>query len=370
MIAAVGLPAQRATYSVPRSGSVDDGTWPDLLAFCGEHRLLGVLAEATRFGSVVLGERQRVELESRYRNWLVHDLVVESTLLRATDVLHEAGISFRVLKGVALAHGLYPDPSMRVFADADLLVESVRCAEASAVLIRNIGATRVLPELRPGFDERFGREVLVRVGAVELDLHRTLVDGPYGLWVPLGELFDDPVQFDLGGTALPGLGPVAQFVHSCLSAVLGDWPPRLIVLRDLAEMLVGGPGRAPVDAEAVLGCAKRWKAEAVVALAVRRTVDDLGLVCDHPLVEWARTYRPSIRDRVLIASYRGRARGYTSQALSVLAIGGWRNRWDYLRAIVRPDRAYLEARGFRRGDRLLRALGVRRRARRTSRSDS
>ena len=118
-------------------------------------------------------------------------------------------------------------------------------------------------------------------------------------------------------------------------------------------MLVGGG----VDEDDVLVWARRWRAEPAVALAVRRASDDLGLGSDHPLIVWARSYRPDPLERLVLASYRGRARGYTSQALSVLAISGWRNRWDYARAVVRPSRDYLEARGFRRGDRVRRALG-------------
>ena len=105
--------------------------------------------------------------------------------------------------------------------------------------------------------------------------------------------------------------------------------------------------------------AKRWGAESVVALAIRRAVADLGLEVGHPLVGWAAGYRAGPFQRLLLASYRGRTRGYTSQALSVVVIRGWRNRWDYLRAILRPSREYLEARGFRRGDRVRRALGRR-----------
>jgi len=333
------------------------GDWGRVVAACEEHRLLGVLASAVCDGAVRLDSGQHATLESRYRHWLAHDLVVEDVMLRALARLNGAGVRAWVLKGIALAHTVYRDPSLRVFADADLLIEPGKFSEAVSLLTGDFGAERVVPELRAGFDERFGREATLRVGPVELDLHRTLVDGPFGLWIPLAELVEHPVEFRIGGTAVAGLGPTQQFVHCCLSAVLGDWPPRLVVLRDIAELLVGGPGRPPVDAGAVRSMAARWRAEPAVALAIRRAADDLGLDSDHPLIVWARSYRPGPLARLVLASYRGRARGYTSQALSVLAISGWRNRWDYVRAVVRPSRDYLEARGFRRGDRLRRALG-------------
>lgn len=343
----------------------DPGAWGDLLVTCENQRLLGILADAVRAGSVPLDAAQVDALESRYRYWLAHDLVVEAELLRALRALQSAGIQTRVLKGVALAHTVYGDPSRRVFADADILVDPGRFSASVDVLAASVGAMRLVPELRAGFDDRFGREATMRVGPVELDLHRTLVDGPYGLWIPLDELFADPIVFVLGGTEVEGLGAPQRFVHACLAAVLGDWPPRMAVLRDIAEMLIGGPTADPVDADAVWGMAGRWRAKAPLALAICRAVDDLRLEIAHPLVELARRYRPTIRERVLLASYRGRARGYTSQALSVLAIRGWRNRWDYTRAVVRPGDDYLRARGFRRGDRFRRALGLGGRRRRT-----
>lgn len=358
-VAALGLRSEQDTAPFGFNGF----DWPHFLSACEDQRLLGLLAEAVRTDCVRLTDEQHESLERRLREWLVHDLAVEARVLGALGELRANAIDVRVLKGVALANSVYGEPSLRVFGDADLLVQPGSFAAAASCLEKALGATRELPELRPGFDERFGREILLRSGPVEIDLHRLLVDGPYGFAIPSGDLFDNPTVFHLGGSEVHGLGPAQRFLHACLSAVLGDWPPRLIVLRDVAEMLSGGRDRMAADADAVLAMAKRWRAEAVVALAVRRAVEDLGLEIAHPLVDWAMAYRPTLRDRVLLAAYRGRARGYTSQALSVLAISGWRNRWDYLRAILRPSRAYLEARGFRRGDRLLRAMGRRGRRR-------
>jgi len=143
-----------------------------------------------------------------------------------------------------------------------------------------------------------------------------------------------------------------------MAAVLGDWPPRRIAQRDVAELLVGAEQAGALEAAPVQELALRWRATAVVALAIRTTVADLGLETDHPLIVWAQGHRPSAGDRLLLASYRGRARGYTSQALSVFALPAWRDRFDHVRAILRPSRAYLEARGFRRGDRFRKAIGL------------
>lgn len=352
-VAAVGL--------VEPSGSplrIADLAWPGFLTACEDHRILGLLPVALRAGTLELADYQRENLELLLRRWLSHDLVVERMAQRVGLVLSERDIDYRLLKGVVLANLVYPDPSMRVFSDVDVLVAADSFSAAASAIAEGLGATRALPELRPGFDDRFGREILLRSGEVEIDLHRTLVDGPVGLRIPLRELFERPRSVTVGDQELRTVNAEAQFLHACISAVLGEWPPRLMVLRDVMELLRSEQASVAADPSRVLEAAARWRATSVVALALRRAESDLGVRVDHPLGDWARRFRPSRVDRLVLRTYRGRARGYTSQLASVIAIDGWADRSDYLRAIVRPDRAYLAARGFRRGERIRRAVGL------------
>ena len=57
-------------------------------------------------------------------------------------------------------------------------------------------------------------------------------------------------------------------------------------------------------------------------------------------------YAPGAFDRLLLASYRGPARGLTTQAAGVLVLPGIGDKLAYLRAIAMPQRAYLERRGL------------------------
>ena len=99
------------------------------------------------------------------------------------EALEKAGIAHRVLKGHAWAHTVYPDPSWRAFGDVDLLVGTDDSDRAVEVL-ESTGVRRTLPEVRPGFDRRFGKDAtLLSASGREVDLHRLLVAGPYGLWV-------------------------------------------------------------------------------------------------------------------------------------------------------------------------------------------
>jgi len=98
----------------------------------------------------------------------------------------------------------------------------------------------------------------------------------------------------------------------------------------------------------VLALARRWRAEAILARAVRDAWRTLRVTVCPPLLEWADRYRTRPLDRILLASYRGSARGYTSQAASLLVLRGIRDRASYLRAIAWPTPEYRKARGLGR----------------------
>ena len=116
-------------------------------------------------------------------------LRLEQAALAASEVLEAAGVRHLLLKGAALATAVYADPSLRPFGDVDLLLEPGRFGDAIAAL-RAAGAVRPFPEVRRGFDRRFAKDVPVLFGGGALDLHRTLIAGPFGRRIPVGELVE------------------------------------------------------------------------------------------------------------------------------------------------------------------------------------
>jgi Uncharacterised nucleotidyltransferase len=346
-IAAHGLPSRHLIKGAPPC----DEEFHVLLAACEQHRLLGLLAKAVRDGTVALSDEQEQAFEEKYRAWLTHALWVEQLLLRATVALDRVGISSRVLKGVALAHTAYDDPSERVFGDVDLLVPADQLTRSSEVLATALEGVRVQPELRPGFDDRFGKEVMLKVGAVELDLHRTFVEGAYGLTVKLDDLFAPPYRFPLGITELESLPMPQRFLHASYAAAFGDWPPRLMSLRDLAQLV----HRERPNLVDVLLMAREWQCEPIVARAVKLTWDELALTSEPAIVEWANRFEPTPHQRRMLSWHEGTARAFTRQAAALLVLRGTRTRLAYLRAIMFPQRSYLVARGFSAGGHFRRA---------------
>jgi hypothetical protein len=333
-VAAYGLPTEHQFSSDP----LEDDEFDQLLGECEHHRIVGLLGVAVRDEAFPATDSQRERLENTWASWLAHALRAERLVVDAARVLEAHGIDHIVLKGVALAHTVYDDPAWRVFGDVDLLVEPQHFTRAANVLIADLGAVRDVPELRARFDDRFGKEILLRVGHLELDLHRMFVEGPYGAAMRLGDLWETPEPFTLGDREVLALGPAGRTLHAAYAAALGDWPLRLNAARDFVQTWVH-------DSAAFAGAlelARRWRCEAVLDASLREARDTFGTeISDRhsPDTEISR------RDRLFLESYRGRGRGYLRNFVAPIAIHGVRNKVAFLTAVALPDRAYLAARG-------------------------
>ena len=177
----------------------------------------------------------------------------------------------------------------------------------------------------------------------QVDLHRTLVKGPLGLRIDLASLWATTSHVTVAGRTVPCLSPELNFLAVCYHAALGDVPPRLVPLRDVAQMLL----RTELNADTIADLVRSWRGQAVVARAVTLAWDLLELEEPHPLVAWARAYRPGCVARLDLLPYVSRFRGPALMMLgSVPALPSVRLRLALLRALVAPDRGFLERRGL------------------------
>ena len=338
--------------------------WQELKTLCEHHRLAGLLAEAVDGNQLLVNAEHMEEAQTMDESWQRHALHVEKLLLTVSASLATAGIDHRLFKGPALAHTVYPNPSLRTFGDLDLIVHGSQLADARHHLVHHFDGTDSLPEVRPGFDSEFTKDVMIRVDGIEVDLHRTLASGPFGLRIPVEELFEDPTSFTLAGTEVLTLPAVPTFLQVCFNAALGDVPPRLMSLRDVAQVQRVF-GLTPVD---VLPTAKRWGCEAVVAHAVDACWQTLELT-PVGLSEWATTFTPGRLDTRLLAASISENRSYTRQLAALTAVRGMGAKARYLRAILTPSKEYLAARGWHRGSHLRRAVRQLRQAQPPRRGD-
>jgi Uncharacterised nucleotidyltransferase len=350
-VAAHGLVGSlTATPSKP----LDPVEWRRLLAQVRNERVIPLLADAITSGSFPASDAQLVEVLELETTAMAAVITLEATLVQVAETLARVHIPFRVLKGAAVAHLDYPDPSLRDFGDIDLLIHPDDLDRAIAILLEQ-GYARRFPEPRAGFDRRFTKSVsVVNPDGRELDLHRTLAAGVFGLRLKIGMLWDAPsAEFTVGGMTLHALGATERFVHACYHAVLGNAPPRMVPLRDIAQMLLHGS----VDPDGVKALASQWAGAAVIAHAIRTTWQTLQLTDVVALSAWAAKHTPGVGDRRELR--RATSPGYTNTARaldSARAIHPMRDRLVYLSALAFPRRSYLNGRHSSFGSRVGHAI--------------
>lgn len=320
--------------------SISQENWPLLLATMQNQRLTGFAVAAAESGSLTLSSAQAEELLDRHRDAMLQVLALERHLVTLSAALEDEGVQMVLLKGSALAHTVYPDASWRPFADLDFLVRGQDFQRACEVLADR-GFRRGLPEPRARFDVRFGKAAeLTGPSGLMVDLHRTLVVGPFGLWIDLDDLFTGTAPLSIGGRVLRRFDDTNLFLHACMHASLGWWPPLLMPIRDVAQ--VGS--YAKVDWDLVAERTRHWRLAAVVQHALNTAADTLGAA--FPEKAMALMAIPSRRrERRALDAYitNRRSRGGTATS-TIRAIPGLPAKMAYARALLFPDRAFLSAR--------------------------
>ena len=329
-VARFGFPgsASHAVWDEP----LDDDAFALHVGRCISQKLVGVLAAAVAAGAAPVTEQQFDVLSGHHEEAMHAAIELEQLAVVVADVLAGAGVSSTLLKGSALAHTVALFPEQRTFGDVDVLVRSADVDSAVAALTR-AGAQRRMPELRVGFDRRFAKSVSMVWGKREVDLHRTLAPGPYGLSIIEEDLHADLSSFSVGGHRLRTFSPEMHLIHGCYHAALGDVAPALGSLRDIALLL----GTPEIDNERIVNIVGRWGGNAVVARALSLSREALSPT-PTALTKWGDRQTTSRRDRALLRSYQTQDRRFRRTATaSLLALPTWRDRADFLRSVARPS---------------------------------
>ncbi len=238
----------------------------DLLAWAVEHRLLGLL-EA--FSRVRLDDVPDT-IADAWTGALRQNLAIEAATAQIVDELRGSGIEPTVFKGVAVAHLDYPDAALRVFFDADVLVDRSAFGQAATTL-EGLGFSREPGGLGPRWDERFGRALSLRhpVG-IEVDLHAQIAAGYFGAVLDHDRLRCEPSTVQLGTTAVSALGADARLLAACFALWLSRGGS-LRLLRDIAQLVLV-TGADPRAAAALAG-----EGDVVVAAALEHVDHIVGL---------------------------------------------------------------------------------------------
>lgn len=317
------------------------------------HKLTGFFWSAISSGAFPSTDAQREWTEESHLRVLSGLLLLDDLLIDVVSILQEAGVPVRVLKGSAVAHLDYPDPSMRTFADLDLLVPTSAFDQAVALLERR-RCRRAFPEPRPGFNRRFGKGATLRTPyGLEIDLHRTFSMGPFGQRQALDELWEGSETFRVAGRDIPALSIECRFLHACYHAVLGDRYPQLVPLRDVAQILLSGR----VDWPRAQFLMHKSQCEAVVARAVRLAWSEYGIADLLAASAWSDAFVESAQAAADISVYGPSSCEATRSFAAVRALPSLAEKISYLAALVLPQETYVNDRYPSRRARLVRGVG-------------
>lgn len=326
----IEVPESLRTAALP-GGPVDAR---QLISLAEAQRLLGSLLDLVLTGALELDDADHEHLVERQAAVMAWCLMVEARLGEVRRWFDEAGgVDHLVIKGSAIAHLDETDPTLRSFADLDLLVRAEHIDRAVAVLSGH-GATRPRPERRPGFDRRFAKSVTMTCpDGVEIDLHRTLCDGVHAERIPLDELFGAATTLRLGGAQVGVLSRPHRFLHAAYHAVLGSPVPKRSNLRDLA----GYASSADLSPSVVAPIAARWRGTAVLATAVRAAFDEFDLRVPA-WDDWLERIVIEPRELRIIERQRVGGSSFRRNSLDRLReMKGLRRRCAYAAAVLAPS---------------------------------
>jgi len=337
LVASWGL--EHANGGVASICPASNREWQTIMTRIRFERISGLAVEAAAANSLDLTDEQSTELLEFHRAAMTWCLFAEQKLLHLADAFDEEGIDYAVLKGPALAHAVYEDPCLRPFCDLDLLVRSGDYSRANA-LLAHLGHARSRPEPRLGWEARFGKGS-VHVDsddAVEIDLHRTLVLGPFGQWIDADSLMAYRDTFVLGGRMLPRLNDTGMFLNVALHAALGWANPRIAPIRDCYELARSGS----LDR----GQLERWMLSWQLGAVFERAQ---SLVASHLAVEPGPVFHvaqlTTRKQRRLLSIYSRESRSVALSLSTARAIPGVRLKIQYAWPLAIPDHAFLRARG-------------------------
>jgi hypothetical protein len=212
----------------------------------------------------------------------------------------------------------------------DVLVAPVDLERAVALLVA-AGHVRLQPDPYPGFSRRYAKSVSVRDEAgIEVDVHRVVPDGPFGLRARPDVLWArPPATVRIGGREVPALDPVAAFVQACVNAVASYDMVSLASLRDVVQVSRAVaddvPGvRSLAEAMRVRACLT----EAVVLARAELDWTPTGAIAAIP--EWPITRL----ERQWLDSYRTRPSDARRTLLGLRAVPGLGAKASYLVSVA------------------------------------
>lgn len=243
--------------------------WADVLTLAEAEGLAPALGYLVKTGllDTVVPDDVRATLGRALADALAGQLRLGHALGRLLRQFDREGVPVIVLKGLALAETLYPDPVLRPSRDVDLLVRADTVLAVDG-LLRGLGYRRLADAHSWRFDLAYDRATLyVGPGDVHVDLHWSLLSDPRYVWNETEGLgvWDRAIRIRVAGEEALSLCSedlllylaVHLAVHHALAGLLWYW--------DIALLL--SQRRAALDWDVIVERASRWRARTALYFA-------------------------------------------------------------------------------------------------------
>lgn len=313
-LAAYGLVSAADDF---QSDPLDDTKWRTVASVVRRNRLCLVAAAAVNSGVFPVSNDQAGQVYDHEEAAVAAILGTERAALHVAELLTSVGSTgaeFLILKGAAHSQVLWADPNLRAWADLDVLVSGEHIAAVAELLVGELGATWHDRQDERESAVKFAKSMTFSLpSGVAVDLHRTLVKGPFGELVRQEDLWTSNSTISVGGQPMRGLSVEAMIIHACMHALSSELN-QLTRLRDIAE---GIRRDAATDVDRVMVLARHWDCEAVVASGINRAAEVFNLEPSLELVEWAASNPGSTRQERRMSYYRDQRR--TDRIMLVLS---------------------------------------------------
>lgn len=276
-------------------------------------------------------------------------LHIKNETITVLDILtEEPAIPVILLKGVALAESLYPDPALRPMGDIDVIVPAARMEEAARRLYQH-GYARYGIEMAPGFNDAHLHHLgLVRTETappLRIELHTTFP------WfarrherTALAWFWHHTEPFTFEGRRTLLIDPTALMLQLSAHAIMqhSGEETRLIWFQDI-DLLWRERGDDIIWDELVAR-AQAWGLEAAVHAALDHTVDYFATPMPPQVAAWLAHDPQSLSGAAVVR--RLTAPGATRSVRATSAFSGKspRQKLHYIVHIAAPQPSYMRDR--------------------------
>ena len=211
--------------------------WPEVLAQANVHGLGPLLYFHLKVAEVGLPPEVKRELAGLYLRHRHANGVRAQVAAEILAAFQAEGIQVLTLKGIALAHLLYPEPALRPMSDIDLLLKPAQARQAQEILAGlGFDAPLPLPDRLPG-KHLANATRQVEGLTISVELHHNLFNIGHPHSLELDELVGAPlVAFALGELTAYTLPHEEMLWHLCQHLTIIGQPFRLIWLADIVGL--------------------------------------------------------------------------------------------------------------------------------------